>query len=101
MITLFVFYAHVVAAVAIFTKRWQEANWKEGLLSIGFLILIFSVGWSIATFIMKLVIEPKGFGIWLDRDAMSLLLLTLFESLFFIFQTKRKQRIAKSIDQGV
>jgi formate hydrogenlyase subunit 3/multisubunit Na+/H+ antiporter MnhD subunit len=91
MITLFVFYIHVVAAVAIFTKRWQEANWKEGLLSVGFLILIFSVGWSITTFIMKLFVDPKGFGIWLDRDAMSLLLLMLLESLFFTFQIKRKQ----------
>lgn len=92
MVTLFVFYVHVVAATAIFTKNWQEANWKEGLLSVGFLILIFSVGWSITTFIMKLVIEPKGFGIWLDRDAMSLLLLTLLESIFFTFQIRRKHR---------
>jgi len=94
MVTLFVFYIHVVAAVTIFTKRWQEANWKEGLLSVGFLILIFSVGWSIATFIMKLVIGPEGFGLWLDRDAMSLLLLTLLESLFFVLQIKRKKRLA-------
>jgi hypothetical protein len=90
MITLFVFYIHVVAAVAIFTKRWQEANWKEGLLSVGFLVLIFSVGWSISTVIMKLFIGPKGFGVWLDRDAMSLLLLTLLESLFFTLQIRRK-----------
>ncbi len=93
MVTLFIFYIHVVAAVALFTKRWQESNWKEGLLSVGFLILIFSVGWSISTFILKLFVEPKGFGIWLDRDALSLLLLTFLESIFFSFQIRRKKKL--------
>ena len=93
MVTLFIFFIHVVAAVALFTKRWQEANWKEGLLSVGFLILIFSVGWSISTFIMKLFMEPKGFGIWLDRDALSLLLLMVIEFFFFYLQLKKRRGV--------
>lgn len=91
MITLFVFYVHTVAAVVLFTKRWQEGDWKEGLLAVGFLALVFSVGWSISTFILKLVIDEKGFSVWLDRDALSLTLLLLMESIFFYFQLKKKK----------
>lgn len=93
MVTLFVFYIHVVAAAGIFTKRWQESGLKEGFLSVGFLILIFSVGWSISTFILKLFIDEKGFGVWLDRDALSLLLLVMMEFLFFYIQLKKSRKL--------
>ena len=97
MIPLFVFYAHTIAAVWIFTKRWQEGDWKEGILAVGFLALIFSVGWSMSTFILKLVIDEKGFAIWMDRDALSLLLLAVMEAVFFYIQMKRKKRKAVNV----
>jgi len=92
MVILFVFYIHVVAAAAAFTKRWQESDWKEGILAVGFITLIFVVGWQMATFIMKLVIDQKGFGRWLDRDALSLLLLTAMEAIFYFIQTQKKRK---------
>ena len=92
MISLLVFYLHTVAAVWLFTTRWQEGDWKEGLLAVGFLALIFSVGWSMSTFILKLVIDEKGFALWLDRDALSLLLLVVMEWVFFSIQMRTKRR---------
>ena len=92
MISLLVFYAHTIAAAAIFTTRWQDANWKEGILAVGFLALVFSVGWSMSTFMMKLVVDEKGLAVWFDRDAMSLLLLAIAESVFFYAQMKRRRR---------
>jgi len=97
MITLFIFYIHVIAAVTIFTKRWQEEGIKEGLLGVGFLALIFSVGWSISTFILKLFISEKGLGIWFDRDTMSLTLLLVMETIFFYFQLKGKKKPVKVV----
>ena len=91
MITLLVFTAHTVAAVVLFTKRWQEGDLKEGFLAVGFLLLIFSVGWSITTFVMKLVVDERGLALWLDRDTMALLLLAILEAVFFSVQTKRKK----------
>jgi hypothetical protein len=91
MITLFVFYIHTIAAVTIFTKRWQHSGLGEGILGVGFLALIFSVGWSICTFVMKLLVDEKGFATWLDRDALSLLLLAIMEALFFYLQMRRKK----------
>jgi uncharacterized membrane protein YhdT len=97
MITLFVFYVHVIAAATIFTKRWQEVDRREGFLAIGFLALVFSVGWSISAFLLKALIDEKGFGVWLDRDTLSLLLLLIMESIFFYFQLRRKRRKLKTV----
>jgi hypothetical protein len=94
MITLFIFYIHTVAAVALYTKRWQEADWKEGLLAAAFLLMVFGIGWSMSTFVLKLLINEKGFGFWLDRDAMSLLLLTVMEGGFYYVQWKKKRKPA-------
>ena len=85
MIPLLVFFIHVVAFAAIFTKRWQEEGIGEGVLGVVFALLIFFVGWSMASFITKLVMQPEGFGRWFDRDAASLLLLTVAEGIFYYF----------------
>ena len=92
MITLFVFYAHVVAAVVLFTRRWQEADLKEGFLAVGFLLLVFSVGWSITTFLVRLVASEKGLAVWLDRDTMALLFLAMLEAGFFSWQLRRRRK---------
>lgn len=85
MIELFVFYAHIVAVVTLFTKRWQEEGLSEAFLVVLFMTLIFFVGWSITTFLMKLLMDKEGFGMFLDRDAASLLLLTIGECVLYYF----------------
>lgn len=85
MIPLFVFFVHIVGFAAIFTKRWQEEGIGEGVLGAVFALLIFFVGWSMASSIMKFVMQPEGFGKWFDRDAASLLLLTVAEGVFYYF----------------
>jgi hypothetical protein len=92
MISLLVFYAHIIAFTALFTKRWQEEGVTEGILAAAFALLIFFAGWSMTSFILKLVMDVKGFGRWLDRDAASLLALTLIEAAFYgaFFRTSKR-----------
>lgn len=85
MVPLLVFYIHVVALAIAFTRRWQDEGITEGFLAVFFMALIFFVGWSISSFVMKLVMNQEGFGILLDRDAASLLILTLAEAVFYYF----------------
>ncbi|MGA9116894.1 MAG: hypothetical protein WB626_08975 [Bacteroidota bacterium] len=85
MVALCVFYIHVVAACAVFTVRWQEEGPGEGLLGVFFMGLLFFVGWSMSSFLVKLVMAEEGFGPALDRDAVSLLLLTIVEGIFYRF----------------
>ena len=47
--------------------------------------LIFFVGWSISSFLLKLVMAAEGFGPMFDRDAASLLFLTVAETIFYYF----------------
>ena len=92
MVTLLVFYIRTVAAATAFTKRWQEGGWGEGLLGIVFVVLIFSVGWSMTTIFARWVMDQKGLGFWFDRDAFALSLLTVIEAIFYITHTRRKRR---------
>ncbi len=80
MITLLIFYLHTVAAATMFTLYWQDEGLKGGLAALGFLVLIFSAGWPMATIVLKLFMAPGGFSPWLDRDTLSLLLLTVVET---------------------
>jgi hypothetical protein len=86
MIPLLIFYLHIIALAAGFTRRWQDEGVPEGLLAVFFIALIFFVGWSMASFIMKIVMPAEGWG--LDRDAASLLLLTVAEGIFYYFYLK-------------
>ena len=85
MIPLLVFYVHIVGMAAAFTKRWQEEGLGEGFLALFFIALIFFVGWSMSSYIMKLLMPPEGFGLLFDRDAASLVLLAAMEAVFYTF----------------
>ena len=93
MIPLIVFYAHVVAVVAAFTKRYQEESIGEGFLAVFFMGLIFFVGWAMASFIMKLVMPQEGLATWLDRDSASLLLLSAAEGVLYYFYYKDETKM--------
>ena len=92
MIELFVFYVHIIAVVTMFTKRWQEEGLSEGFLAVLFMALIFFVGWSITTFLMKLLVSKTGLGMWLERDGASLLLLTAGEIVLYYFYLRDEDR---------
>ena len=83
MIALFIFYFHIIGFVAGFTNEYQKEGLGAGFLTLGFMALIFSVGWSITTFLLKYLMSEIGLGLWLNRDALSLLILTFGEAGFY------------------
>ena len=88
MATLFVFYVHTVAAVYAFTNQYQEEGPGAGTLAVAFMGIVFSVGWSISTFVLKFLVSEKGFGIYFNRDALSLTILTAGEAIFYYLYLK-------------
>ncbi|MFZ4620605.1 MAG: hypothetical protein ACOYNS_08600 [Bacteroidota bacterium] len=88
MIPLIIFYLHIVGITIAFTAEYQKEDLSAGLLSVGFVVLIFSVGWSISSFVLKYLIGEAGFGMWMNRDSLSLLLLTIAEGLFYFLYFK-------------
>ena len=89
MIPLLVFYIHIVATAAAFTKRWQDEGLVEAFLAVFFIALIFFVGWSMTSFLLKLIVDQQGLGVILNRDALSLLLLTVAEAFFYYFYLRQ------------
>lgn len=85
MIPLIVFYIHIIGFTYAFTREYQREGISAGFLTLGFLVLIFSVGWSISSFAFKYLVDEAGFGIWLNRDALSLLALSVGEGLLYYF----------------
>ncbi|MEK7818886.1 MAG: hypothetical protein AAB255_03725 [Bacteroidota bacterium] len=89
MIALIIFYSHIVAFTFGFAKQYQKEGIGLALASLGLFIIIFSVGWSVVTMILKFLILAEGFGFYFNRDAISLLILTICEIIFYNFYYKK------------
>ncbi|MHB1686203.1 MAG: hypothetical protein ACYCVH_02350 [Ignavibacteriaceae bacterium] len=83
MITAIIFSLHIIFALIIFTKKWQDENLSDAFINLGLIGLLFTVGWSITGIISKLLMEPKGLGIFFDRDTFSLTILSIAEFSFY------------------
>ncbi len=83
MITALIFAIHLIFALIIFTIKWQEESLAAALLNIGLIGILFSVGWSLTGILAQLIMGPKGFGIYFDRDTFSLSILFIVEIFFY------------------
>jgi len=83
VVAAFIFSAHLIFALYIFTKKWQDENLKSAFLNLALIGILFSVGWSIASIIAKLFLEQKGLGLYYNRDDFSLTLLSIGEFFFY------------------
>lgn len=90
MIEVIIFYAHVIFLVYVFAKTFVEERFSNALLSAIFIVIIFSVGWTLSAFVIALFIPPQGLTRILTRAAFSLALLTLLEILLYKFYFSRK-----------
>jgi len=83
MISAFIFFAHFIFILIIFTWKWQNDGISGAFLNVSLILILFAVGWTITGMIAKFVMEPKGLGLYYDRDTFSLTLLTLIEFFFY------------------
>jgi hypothetical protein len=90
MITALIFSAHLIFALIIFTKKWQDESASAGLLNVTLIAILFTVGWTIAGIIAKAIMEPKGLGLQFDRDTFSLTILSIAEYFFYRFYYKEE-----------
>ena len=93
MITAFIFLAHFLFALIIFTKKWQEENLSTAFLNLGLIGILFAVGWSVVGIATQNLINPKGLGIYFDRDAITLTILSIAEFFFYKFYYKEDKNI--------
>ena len=96
MISAVIFAAHLVFMCVIFTKKWQDEKLSSAFINLALMIILFAVGWSIATSVVKIFFDQKGFGIQFDADTISLTLLSIVEYFFYKFYYKEEKKEAVS-----
>jgi hypothetical protein len=97
MISAFIFFAHFIFLLLIFTWKWQKEGISGAVLNVSLILILFAVGWTITGMIAKFLMEPKGLGLYYDRDTFSLTLLTIIEILFYRFYYKQSTVDGKEI----
>ncbi len=85
MIAALIFSGHLIFISVIFTKKWQNESIASAFTNMALIIVLFAVGWSISTAVVKLFVDSKGFGIQFDSDTISLTLLSIVEYFFYKF----------------
>lgn len=97
MIASFIFFLHIVGAAYAFARGYVDHKLSDAFMSVAFVGIIFSVGWTMAGFIVHFFLPEKGFGPWLDSDTISLILVLFFEVLLYggYFFTHRQARPAE------
>jgi hypothetical protein len=83
MVTAFIFFAHFMFVLYIFTKKWQDESISTALINVALITILFTVGWSISTSVVKIFFDSKGLGIQFNADAISLTLLSIAEFFFY------------------
>ena len=120
MIAVIIFFAHFIFAVFAFCKSYQKDGVLQAFLNIAFIIILFSVGWTISDLITGLFITPNGYTttspssniimfllkssgiykpagtnmIYLNpKDSVSLIILTISEIFFYKFLNIKTKKI--------
>ncbi len=89
MINAVIFFLHIIFALIIFTKKWQNENLGSAFQNLLLIIILFSAGWPISTMIVKIFTDADGLGLYFDRDAIVLTALTIGEFFFYRFYYKK------------
>ena len=88
MVSAVIFFAHFLFLLIIFTWKWQSESISAAFINVALILVLFAVGWTITGLIAQLLMEPKGLGLYFDRDTFSLTLLTIIEYFFYRFDYK-------------
>lgn len=83
MIAAIIMALHGALLLGVVLWKIRADGIAEAALAGGFVIIIFSVGWTIAGLVVGLLFEPEGLAEWMNRDTISLVLVTIGELAFY------------------
>lgn len=84
MIPVLIFFAHAIFAVWAFAKSYQTDGIVQAFLNVIFIIILFTVGWTISDLLVGFIVSSEGYEILLPsgKVAMFFLKMTGFIQLF-------------------
>jgi len=99
MVAAAIFVVHGAVLLGVIIWKVRSEGWTEASLAAAFLVIIFSVGWTLSGLLAALLFEPEGLAEWMNRDTISLVIVTageaLFYTVFFRFLREKKDGGAK------
>ena len=93
MVAATIFALHGAVLLGVIIWKVRSEGWTEAALAAAFLVIIFSVGWTLSGLVAALVFEPEGLAEWMNRDTISLVIVTAGEAFFYavFFRLLRKE----------
>ncbi len=85
MIEILILQSHILFALYLFTKRWQERRFSDGILSLTVIGLTFAIGWAITGPVSTFLLPQSFEQSWFTSDTLSLVLLVGIEFFFYKF----------------
>lgn len=83
MIPVLIFWIHITGGVYIFVRKYYQETLSEAFLTLGFAAIVFTAGWTLSSFAVSILFGPHGISHILNDDSLSLMLLTVLESIFY------------------
>ena len=83
VVAAIIFVLHGLLLVGAFVWKLRTGSFTDAALSVAFIIIIFSVGWTLSGLLTGLLFESQGLAEWMNRDTISLVLVTLGEAVFY------------------
>ena len=85
MVSAIIFSGHLIFVLYIFTKKWQDESLSTAFINLALIVILFTVGWSISTAVVKIFFDSRGLGLHFNADDISLTLLAVVEYFFYKF----------------
>ena len=77
MIPVLIFFAHAIFAVWAFAKSYQMDGLVQAFLNLFFIVVLFTVGWTISDLVVGFVISSEGYEILLPTSKLSMFFLKI------------------------
>ncbi len=116
MIPVIIFFGHLIFLAWAFSKSYQNDGLVQAFLNVFFIVILFTVGWTLSDLVVGLFINAggyeiaipdsktaqfflkitgfvriygNGFGKLIPKDSISLVVLTIIEYFFYRFYFRR------------
>jgi|GEM_PF-5310547 hypothetical protein len=83
MVSAVLFAAHLFFIALIFVKRYQIESFSNGILNVCFIIIFFTVLWSVSYSIFPAFINEKGLGLYYNLDDIIMSIVSTIEAILY------------------
>ena len=77
MIAVIIFFIHIIFASWAFSRSYQTDGWLQAFLNLTFIVILFSVGWTVSDLLIGIIVSQNGYVITTGQNAIMLVLLKI------------------------